>query len=395
MKDGAALRVALGAALCATTGCIATPANGYEVRDREQPIPFSGYHPYAGATVSVRAWDFTARRWEAIAPPVTTSETPIADGWWEDPLYGWSAGRHVLHREYWEAGRCAGWRARVSGRTTVGGRSYGMYSMDLEKNAEGCTSENRNNDDWVRNCSAPESEIRTRDYADRARPLEVDFTPIPSPDASCTNLVFRWSHPRGEWSEVGATYSAGGSSRSMRCVTTSETRDTTYGRCTLTLGSVDAVRRTVEALRTSSANIQVSARDEDCRRRLVARASETVRASRYDYYWSRWTGIHDQCAAPPEPEPEPDPRTHTLGCLCASAYDTVTATVSACIDVSGGSSAVITGAGFMCEYAENDVEAAIFELFDRRIDVSCVLDSISAPGGSCGRPGTSSFVSIE
>ncbi len=347
---------ALTAALCTLAGCIVSPADGHVVSDRSQRIYFSGYHPYANAEISIRAWNFTHGRWDEVATGRSAS-TPIPEAYWDDTLYSWSAGSRTLPSAYWKAGRCGGYRARVSGRTTVGGSTYSMYSMDLAANADGCTTENRNNSDWVRNCSSSESRIRTRDFSDSARGIEVAFNSFPVPDESCTGLVFRYYHPRGEWDQVRASYRTGATSRSLDCYQTSESRDTTYGRCRLSAGSVEQVRSIIEALKYDDATLRFSARDLLCRDGLRASGSRTVSASSYDFYWPRWSGRYDQCSvSEPDPEPDPDPRSRSVTCLCSDATGAATVTLDACIDISGGIEAVTRGASLMCGYAARDLE---------------------------------------
>ena len=288
------------------------------VNDTGQTINFSGYHTNASAPVRVKAYNFGSRRYDVVASGVS-SGSPIPSAYWGDPSYAWWAPSRVIASQYWEPGRCAGARALFKGETDVGGSTYGMYSWNLERNAEGCMERNRNNADWVNNCSSNYSEVTTRDYTNAPRAFGVNVNYSPDANASCTGLTFTYSHPTGEWSGLRATLSAP-SIRTVNfsCTPTSESRGTTYGRCGVAFGSIARVRDFIEALQWDAATLQITARDERCLDRLGVSQTYTIRSSLYDYYWPRWSGTRTQCTAPPPPPPVDDPRNFDVSCFCSN-----------------------------------------------------------------------------
>ncbi|MCA9553221.1 MAG: hypothetical protein KC933_24505 [Myxococcales bacterium] len=375
------LPLLLPAAL-ALAGCVASPADGTQVSSTSQTLNFSGFHPNASAPVRVMAYNFSARRYDEVSSGVSTS-TRIPASYWDDPLYEWWAPSRSLGSAYWEPGRCTGARALIKGETTVGGRVYGMYSWDLEKNAEGCTNEHRNNADWVTYCSASQSELTTTDYSNDAHAFDISFNAAFSPDATCTSVTFSYNHATGAWTDVRATYQQGGTSRSMSCSETSSSRGRTYGTCRLNLGTLSAMRSFIEWHQTNQGTVAVSARDARCRTSLRASRNYTVASSRYDYGWTRWTTVFPQCVAPPPPPPPSDPHLHEIQCDCVDVSG-VAATIrlSGCLETS---SSPVTGASLMCGYAALALEA------NGGIDTACAFRSLSAAGASCTNPGWWAF----
>lgn len=380
------LRAALGAlvSLGGLAGCIASPADGMVVSDTNQRLNFNGFHPYSRAPVRVKAYDFSAGRYNTVTTGI--SSTSLV-GYWEDPLYEWSAPSVVLGANYWAPGRCAGARALIDGETTVSGRTYGMYSWNLERNAEGCIADNPNNSDWLNNCSSNASNLRTANYSDAARPLGVTFATPPQADDTCTGVYFTYHHPTGQWSDVQASYRVGATTYGLACAVTSESRGTTYGRCTRNLGSIAGVRTLIESLRTSDLQLNASAREESCRDRLRSSQATTFRASTYDYNWTRWSGYRPQCTVstpPPPPPPPSDPRTYAIQCFCTNVAGTNGLIgLNACMESSAMS--LVTGAGFMCGYAAVNLQAL------SGLATTCAYSSMSGPGATCTRAGDWSF----
>lgn len=374
------LRAAL--ALCglgALAGCMVSPADGTTVSNTSQTLNFSGYHPYQDAQVRVKAYNFSTRRYDTVANAVSSS-TPLPPSYWDDTLYPWYAASRTLPSQYWEPGRCAGSRALVKGETVVGGRTYGMYSMDLEANAEGCTADNRNNSDWVSNCSAPQSELTTLDYTNDPRPLGLQVTAIPVPNSSCNSVSFSYSHPRDDWRDVRMSFRRGSRNYSLSCTTTSQTRTRTYGRCQTSLGGRSGVEGFITALQTNAGTLTVSAIDAECRSGLRVSRSFNVQSSRYDYNWTRYTNNHSQCRATTPPPPPSDPRVHRILCDCANvAGYAARVALDGCLDATASSPA--TGASLMCGYAANRLQSS------SGYQTSCGFVSVGSAGATCGFAG--------
>lgn len=371
-----------GLALGTGVGCIASPADGFEVTSTSQTLNFSGYHPYPNAPVRVKAYNFGTRRYDTVASGRSAS-SPIPPTYWEDTLYSWWAASRTLPSAYWENGRCTGARALIKGETDVSGRTYGMYSWNLEKNAEGCMTDNRNNSDWVSNCSSSQSELTTRDYSNSARAFAVTFNAGFNVNSTCTGLDFGYNHAAGEWSDVRATYRQGSTNRSMSCTETRTSRGRTYGTCRLNFGSISAMRSFIEWHQRNEGRIDVSARDRRCRQALRASQSYTKRPSTYDYSWTRFSSLRSQCAAPPPPPP--DPRLHVIGCYCSNVAGTRSAIeLNGCLDANASSPA--TGASLMCGYAAQALQAS------SGYATSCSFTSLGSPGATCARAGDWSFV---
>lgn len=375
-------------AAASTQSCMSSPADGQRVRDRDATFNLSGFHTHSSAPVRVLAYNFQLARYDEVGS-ATSRSTPVPEQWWDDPLYEWDAGSRTLGLAYWQPGRCTGYRALLKGQTTVGGNTYGMYSWDLAKNGEGCTNEHTNNADWVQHCSANESNVYTVDHTDAPRPFTWNVSGL-NPNATCTDLELSFRHA-ATWDAVQGTYRSGSTSRSLSCSSDPPTATgTVFGHCRMNLGSMSAVRSVIEARRTTSATATLSARDLGCRERLRSSASNTLGSSSFDFNWSRWSGTFPQCSAPPPPPaPPPAPRTHTVLCACTDETGAATATLNACIDTVGGSSAVVTGAALLCGFAERDIE------FVSGYDTTCRMLSVSGAGATCPRAGDYSITRLD
>jgi len=368
--------------LAHTAGCIASPADGMVVSSTSQTLHFSGYHPYSGAPVRVKAYNFSARRYDVVTSAVSSS-SPIPASYWEDTLYPWYGASRSLGSQYWEPGQCTGARAIIKGETDVGGRTYGMYSWNLEKNGEGCMTDNRNNSDWVANCSSSQSNLTTSDYSNSAHAYDLNVNAAFNPDGSCTGIVFSYNHAAGAWTDVRATYRQGSTNRSLTCTEGSTRSGRTYGSCRLSLGSASAVQSFIEWHRSNSGSLSVSARDARCRSNLRASRTYTLRSSAYDYNWSRWSGIFTQCAAPPPPPP--DPRLHVIDCYCSNVGGTSAAIqLSGCLD--DRASSPTTGASLMCGYAANALQSS------SGLATSCAFVRLGPSGAACSFPGAWEFI---
>lgn len=367
-------------------GCMASPSNGQTVTDRGTRLSLFGFHTNPSAPVRVLAFDFVQNRYEEVAS-TTSRTTPVSDQWWDDTLYEWDAGYRTLGNEYWKAGRCAGYTATLKGETTVSGNRYGMYSWDMDKNAEGCTTRYRTNSEWALNCSANQSKIYTTDYEDNPRDNTIRISGM-NPNETCTALDFSFLHD-GSWNVTSGQYRVGSTNRSLSCTENAPSSSgRVSGRCRLNAGGPSSVRSIIEARRTQSATVTLSARDLECRDRSSSTSSTILGSSSYDYDWTRWSGFHSQCAEPAPPPPTSDPRSHTVVCTCVDATGTASATLNACIDNSGGADAVVTGAALMCGFAERDIESLT------RLDTTCRMASVSDPGATCSRAGNYSITSI-
>lgn len=364
-------------------GCIVSPADGFEVVSTSQTLHFSGYHPYSRAPVRVKAYNFSSRRYDTVASGVSSSSA-IPANYWDDTLYSWWASSRSLSSAYWENGRCTGARALIKGETDVSGRTYGMYSFDLEKNAQGCLDDNRNNSDWVRNCSASQSELTTRDYSNSARSLGLNVNAAFNPNATCTGVSFSYNHEAGQWSDVRAVYRQGSTNRSVTCTETRTSRGRTYGECRLSFGSIASLRSFIEWHRLNDGRLEVSARDSSCRQSLRASRTHTLRSSRYDYNWTRWSDWYSQCVSPPPPPPPSDPRLHVIGCYCSNVAGVESnIQLDGCLEAQASSPA--TGASLMCGYAAQALQAS------SGVATGCSFTSLGSPGATCARAGDWSF----
>lgn len=162
--NGAA-RSALALGLLFTTDCMLTPNDGQPVARASDAIGFMGFHYYAGKTIRVEAYDFSARAWRLVTTAVSSeSPTTVGDG----PLYAWSANQ-VLGANFWEAGSAGrGRRARVRSFGEVDGLGnvelisvtpdWGSCFNSLEPITRAGFYET------CRSPNSPEAEVLTTDY---------------------------------------------------------------------------------------------------------------------------------------------------------------------------------------------------------------------------------------
>ncbi|MBX3249722.1 MAG: hypothetical protein KF901_21270 [Myxococcales bacterium] len=373
-------------------GCVDSPADGHTVASRSDTIRFSGYHTQPDAVVNVQAFNFRTNRNDTVSTG-RSSTTLVPRVYWNDDIYPWSAPSRVLGEDYWRPGRCGGFEARVSGQTVISGRTYGMYSASLERNAEGCTAENRNNGDWANRCSSPSSTIRTRDFSDAPRAAPTATFRFIAPTADCTTLAFYLRVEGAEWQvRGGALRLLGGATPDTRLSCSGTSRagglDVT---CTHRVGSPDAVRSLLDQLRARTRHLRIELSDTECADSSNVSATPYIEipTSAARASWSWWRLNYPECAPAPEPTPPPpapvEGALHDITCRC---YQETTSTprvqdigLNGCFDSSASASAVVSGAGFMCVYAANAIAA-----YDG-VRTECGLVDVRSLGRSCARPG--------
>ncbi len=365
------------------TGCIISPPDGTIVSSTSRSINFSGYHPYANSPVRIKAFNFRANQYEVISSG-RSSGTAIPTGYWDDTLYSWSATSTPLGSQYWKAGRCGGAKAQIKGETDVFGGTYGMYSSSLSKNAEGCTTNNRNNSDWVRRCSSSQSILKTADYNDSPRRLGVSVNRVPQIDPTCRVFRFEYNYPSGQWRDVRGALNVGGTNYRLSCTDTQVGRNTTFGSCTFGLSDTSRVQGFIEGLQRATGTLNISATDNRCSARLRASGRFWVQSSTYDYNWSRWSANHSQCIAPP-PTSTPDLRAYPVQCYCESdnGYRSPVS-IAACLDARATYPQI--GGQLTCDQVARDFERS------SGVNTTCAYVSRGAVGQSCPVEGAWVFV---
>jgi len=124
------MRMAIACALAAAvaSGCMLAPTDGQVVSSTTAPVAFGGAVFAPGQGITVRAFDFQARAWTAVAS--TTSAAGVAATFGKAALYGWRT-TVPLDARFWLAGFPSGFGARVQAANPSGA----LMSVEASWNA--------------------------------------------------------------------------------------------------------------------------------------------------------------------------------------------------------------------------------------------------------------------
>ena len=153
-----AIACALAAAIASGCGGMLAPTDGQVVPSTTAPVEFTGAVFAAGKPITVRAFDFRARAWTAVAS--TTSAPASATKFGTAALYDWKT-TVPLDARFWLAGFPGGFGARVQAATPDGAL------LSVEASWRACAATWGNRAQFADHCASdhtPAAWIATADF---------------------------------------------------------------------------------------------------------------------------------------------------------------------------------------------------------------------------------------